>query len=981
MIQAPSPNSQFFGALTYTVKINTYCKRALSDEDKVQSNNPQDKSPNDILVELLSALVYLNNKENVQTHVLRKILSTLARYFTKFYENWPQFIASVIATIVNNKPIVDASNISIESLTQQLSERNTLLCLEFCQVLIEDVKSTTFENWEEAKVDSIINKNISSLTVLLRFASEILYPIQQNTSILEHVFKTYGAWAVNHPMNSEYVEILAPVTAFIFQFLRQGATSGLYLTALDEISEILNRFPLFFNKQAKSELVYILGETGRPIIQQIEAKNAQISRLSKVFIYDEDDDLESLESTVESFAKAAIVICEIAMGNIESLQTVEISALVEYLLVISNFPGFPYVDHNLTMFLLEFWGTYADTLLENEELISQSGSVITRIIEILWNKSTLPVHEQKIHWTSDSWEGFDSFRKDFWEFLDATYVIVGTPLFQTLVKNILDQLNNGQNNWEKLEASLSCINALSDNITSQSEVETQLISQLLQSSLLEQLSNLNDMHIKTTGVNFIGSYDAFFEESAGKPFLFPALDYLFKALSISKISTTASRSIQKLCSSCRGYLSNALPSFFDTYRNMSLYEILNNTSHERTVFAISFVIQAVSDIDVKAGYVNELITLILGQIEKVYADYEATPPEAREEEFKKICSLLKCLGNIGKGLQVPDEVEYGERDDDINEISFTKQYWDADKFGIRKKLLQAMKIFAIERESFRTSVNVCENCCAILKSGFSENLPGPFVFPIDTVLEFIKAKYSIGPSACYSSLIDLSCCFVSSYSVGSSSIPADYLNSLLDTFFLDYNVMLESEPDGQTGKLKLLKQVFTHYLSVLLNNPKLAVMIRFALEMLKSNDRFVMREATFFWTNLISTKGTENESDGHKIELILGEVGPKLTETILEEVSGGCARSELEFYGEILKSLMAKRMHMARKWVEYVLVQRPNKEDGSSSSSGGDTRLDKIELGKRRLFFQQLVNLRGSRDTNRVVKQFWLSSRGITDYV
>lgn len=970
--------------MTYTVKINTYKKRATSNEDDPESDTRPEKLPSDILIELLSALVYLNNKENVQTHVLRKILSTLARYFTKFHDNWPEFIASVIATIVNNKPIADPSNLSIESLTQQLSERNTLLCLEFCQVLVEDVKSTTLEMWEEVKIDNILNKNISNLTILLRFASEILSPKAQSSNlILEHVFKTYGAWAVNHPMDTEYIKILSPVTTFIFQVLRQGATSELYLTALDEISEILNRFPLFFNKDVKAEFVYILNETGRPIVQQIEAKNAQIAQLSEVFIYDEDDDLESLERTVESFSKAAIVICEIAMGNIDSFQSVEISTLVEYLLIISNFPGFPYVDHNLTMSLLEFWGTYADTLLDNEGQMPQGSSTIIRIIEVFWNKSTLPVPAQKAHWTKDSWEGFDSFRKDFWEFLDATYVIVGTPLFQTLVNNILEQLNNGQNNWEKVEASLSCINALSENITPQSQVETQLISQLLQSPLLEQLSNLNNMYIKTTGVNFIGSYDSFFEESVGKPFLFPALDYLFKALSISNISTTASRSIQKLCSSCRGYLSNALSSFFDTYRNMSLYEVLNNISHERTVLAISFVIQAVTDLDVKAGYVNELINLILGQVEKVYTQYEARPPDSRDEEFKRICSLLKCLGNIGKGLQVPDEAEDIERGSDLNEISLTKQYWDEDKFGIRPKLLQVMRIFAIEREGFNTSVNVCENCCAILKSGFSENLPGPFVFPIDTVLEFIKAKYGVGPASCYSSLIDLSCCFVSSYSVGSSSIPADYLNSLLDTFFLDYNVMLDSEPDGQTGKLKLLKQIFTHYLSVLLNNPKLEVMIRFALEMLKSNDRFVMREATFFWTNLISTTGCENEEDERKIELILGEVGLKLTETILNEVSGACARSELEFYGEILKSLMAKRMNMARKWVEYVLVQQPSEEGNEGRIVGdGGARLRKLELGKRRMFYQQLVNLRGKRDTNKVVKQFWLAARGMeSDYV
>ena len=599
LIQTDSPNCQFFGALTYTVKINNYHKSGISPSTTPEPE--KQKNPAEILHELLAALVFLGTKPEVQNHVLRKILTTLSRFFTKFPDYWNECIASTIATLSTGKPLPDLGNYSIEVLCQELTERNTILCLEFCQILIEDVKNANLENTDEAKIDLIINQNIRHLAMLLRYASEIQYPrAPHNTNILEHVFKTYGAWALNHPMGAEYIEILQPVTNSIFQYVQHNPGTELYQTALDEISNILNRFPSFFDKQTKVHFGRILGETGRPIIEQIENKLAQISQSPDPYIYDNDDDIDELQENAQSFSKAAIAICELAMSNLDSLKSPEISTLIKYLLVISNFPGFPYVDHNLTMFMLEFWGTYADAFLDTDDSvnISEAGPCIIQVIEIFWSKITLPLPTQQTHWKTDSWEAFDSFRKDFWEFLDTTYILVGAPLLNTLVSNILEQLDARSPNWEKLEASLSCINALSENIHSHSSNENTLVAQLFQSSLLEQLAHLDNMHIRTTGVNFIGSYDSFFEDDMGKPFLFPALDYLFKSLSISSLSTTASRSIQKLCSSCRMFLSNALSSFFETYSNMSLYAILGNTSHERSVLEISFVIQAVVDLEV-----------------------------------------------------------------------------------------------------------------------------------------------------------------------------------------------------------------------------------------------------------------------------------------------------------------------------------------------------------------------------------------------
>lgn len=962
LIQTDSPNCQFFGALTYTVKINNYdrAKVIVPDTDSPSIEQPpSQKPPEHILNELLGALIFLNSKPATQLHVLRKILSTLARFFTKFPSAWPSCIYSIIATIATNEPQPHPTH-SIEELCRNLNEKNTILCLEFCQVLIEDVKNTTLENAEEARIDKILNDNIGHLTALLQYASEMLYPQVGNTSILVHVFKAYSAWALNHAMPSEYIANLHPVTKFIFDYIEHHPGTELYQLGLDGVSDILNRYPSFYDKDTKTYFARILGETGRPMIEHIESKIRAIRESDKPYIYDEDEDgIEDLQENAQSFSKSAITIFELAMANLDALKSPEISTLVEYLLVISDFPGFPYVDHNLTMFLLEFWGSYAEAFLDMDDsaVFADASPYIFRVIEIFWNKLMLPVPAQQAYWKRDSWEAFDSFRKDFWEFLDSAFVIVGSPLFKTLVSSILDQLSAPTPNWEKLEASLSCINALSDSVAQ----EYELVAQLLQSSLLERLAQLDNMHIRTTGVNFIGSYDSFFEEEGGKPFLFPALDYLFKSLSISTLSNTASRSIQKLCSSCRTFLSSALSSFFDTYVNMNPYAVLSNPSHERTVLAICYVVQAVDDLDAKGNYINHLLGLLLDQLEKVNDEYERakTTAEGGEEQFKRIVSLLRCLSNIGKGLQVPEEVP----DQSPDQVAAMTQYWADDKFGIRSRLLQVMRVFSIDREDFKSSVDVCECSCAILKSGFSETVPGPFVFPIDTVLEFIKAKYAVGPAECHAALIDLSCCFVSSYSVGNSSIPAHYVNELLETFFANVSGLLEYEPETQTSNLKLLRQIFSHYLNVILENPQIEVMIHFALKMLTSTDRFAMREATFFWSSFIRVTGNDRQA------FVLASIGPQLVDTLLSKIAGDSARSELEYFSEVIKALMAKQQLLSKPWFQHGLVDSPSPS------------LAKVDKNKRVMLLKQLGNLRGGRETTQVVKQFWLTARGITDYV
>lgn len=901
----------------------------------------------------MAALILLNGKPDVQAHVLRKVLSTLSRFFTKFPTHWHECIASTIVTIVTGKPHVELGSNSLEKLCHDLSERDTILCLEFCQILIEDVKNENFHHVHESTIDTIINNNIQHLALLLQNATEVLYTNTKNPVILHSAFKTYGAWALNHPMGSEYIKFLLPVTNFIFVFIQHHPATELYHLALEEISEILNRFPSFYDDDAKFHLAHILGETGKCMVAKIEKKNSEIAQSITPYNY-EDDDINELQEDVQSFAKAAIALCELAILNMDELDSSEISTLIEYLLIISGFPGFPNVDNNLATLLLEFWTTYADSILESDDSIifSHSNPFISKVIEIFWAKSKLPLPEQHESWQPDSWEEFEIFRQDFWTFLNSTYCLVDAHLFTRFVTTILTQLSSTTTDWISVEASLSCINALSKNVSSIT-YEYSLVAQLLCSPLLEQFSHLDNMHIRTTGVNFVGAYSSFFEEDIGQPYLFLVLDYLFKSLSTSTLSDSASRSIQKLCSSSRSFLSEALPSFFDTYTAMTLYTTLDTASHERTTLAIACLIQAVVDVEKKHSYINQLTTLIFAQLEIVHHDYENStllPNGPNREHFRQIVSLLHCLANIGIGLQDPRGTS------DCADAIAVQQYWDADKFHIRKHLLEVMKTFALDRPEFKSSLEICDCCCAILKSGFSER-HGLFVFPFDTELNFIKAKYIAGPSACYSSIIELGYDFLSTH----INVQTTYINSLLDTFFSDLNLLLGEEPDAQTSSLKLLRLIASKYTDVLLKHSKCDIMIHFAIQMLTCIDRVSLREATHFWSTYL------NISENKDQQASLANIGPELTTLLINKIAGGSTRSELEFYTEVIKTLLVK--DEAYPWLDAALVKSP------------EHQVERIQLSQRQTFYEQLLHLRGRKETNLLIKQFWLTARGIVDYV
>lgn len=1067
LIQTDSPNCQFFGALTFTVKINTYhttaSNRNTQDDEPNLSNEP---TPKQMLSDLLSALVYLINKApQVQGMVFRKLLSTLSKFFTKFYTYWHQCIYSVIFTLATGTQQVldengeDHSNVnSIVSLVKMLDLKKAILALEFCQMLIEDVYDGNMNSTQESQVTDVLKnfQNIDSLIQLLIYCCHDLAspdPLLSNTpneselqvQLARQIFKTYGTCAVNFIMPQHTAQQFAPITLYIFTILqklsapaviastdedKQAFYEEIRTAAVEPISEVLNRYPSFYPHDVKTYLGNILVEWGSTLANIIISKNASIKALllNHTFNYDEDPDIDHLESLTREYLKITIALCESEIGDPDRLNSPEITTLFNTLLALSDFPGIPYVDNNLAMYLIEFWSTYADSFLDNDEDdIIESNPIILQVIEIFWKKIIFPPSEIRKSWNLENWEAFDTFRKDFFDLLELTYPLVGKGLFSTLIGTVLENLaanekqrsddfspNNGnpasfeiETRWANIEAALASITVLSDSLRRSDDFSD--FVRLLDSSLFQQIGEyVQDKHIRTTAVNFVGEYDFFFEMKQGKPFLFGALDYLFKSLNIPSLANIASKSIQQLCSSSRAFLSQNLQDFFSTYTGLHLYERLDTLSHQRTVLAIAYIIQPIQDLQLKAVQVERLLDLIIRELEKEYTKYTAihndqhncsglteAAQQALSESSNRIVSLLKCIANIGKGLQEPDDLTQLSP----QEIEQQNVFWNSEATNnmIRNKIIEIVNVFAIQRPDFSQSVTIIEACCEIFKASLKERYPGPFVFPDDVILGFIKAKAQKGEPQTLALLTDFTCTFVASHSGNAFILPDSAITDILN-IYTDYlsaheqkqhqnsandaessvsQFLLFNDPELHSSVLKLFTQIMKTYSVALISHPSLLLILKFTAGSLDSNDRFILRESSRFWTSFISCKSpnlpTNNSVSPILEALIL--LGPELVRSIVKKISGDSARSELDFYIDVLSQLLSKRnsglIKYSTQWLNDALVLNP------------PSPVDKVDQTKRTLIYKQLTSLRsgGTLEIKKVVKEYWLSARGITDYV
>lgn len=96
------------------------------------------------------------------------------------------------------------------------------------------------------------------------------------------------------------------------------------------------------------------------------------------------------------------------------------------------------------------------------------------------------------------------------------------------------------------------------------------------------------------------------------------------------------------------------------------------------------------------------------------------------------------------------------------------------------------------------------------------------------------------------------------------------------------------------------------------------------------------------------------------------QLGPALSRSLIRNVGGNAARSQLDKISDPLKRLVVQHVD-ARHWLEAAL---------NDPLFPGE----KATTADKAAFLKKVISLRGQRSTNQVVKDFWCACRGLESF-
>jgi hypothetical protein len=940
-----SPNCQFFGALTFTVKLNGL------DPDSPEID------PRQLLEQLLNWYIIAKQKE-YRPFVVKKLLSTLSALFVKFPSAWPQPITVMAAIHVTGNigsgfPGIGDSN-EINNIVSRMPVRDINALLEFSVTLVEDLSSNNLTTTLQIEVNDVLNSQVAWFMSLIGTAFGFIgqgqeqYRQDQNSNEFDEIAHSalsgLEVWIVYFANQKISMFPLQSFCNDILRLLKSAEEDQIYIAVSECIQNIYSACNHYWVKSFKDGLREYLVDTGRQlmiIFPELEEENDKINSFVKLLVtYCTDETIHFLKAPVEHS---------------------DFHIMLDYLIVFNQNTKVSLIDDSLATELLEFWNAFVEEIVSGGYMSSLEATdvqdYVAKIIDVHWYKIRLPESSIAATWSKDAWEKFRLFRIDFCDFLELVYPLAGIAIFENLAQQIIDMLHNPYKNWEIIESFLYGINALSDLIDDNGREYT-YFKRLLDTSLFSDLTSCENVRIRLTAINLIGSYDTFFEREDGRPYITNSLDYLFKSLVFPSLSLNASKSIQKLCSSTRKHIKHMIDTFLSIYRDMGLSSDLDNTSHEKIIYSMSCIIQSLDDLEMQRVYIDQIIEILTNEISIAVPNTR----DLTDASSLRVRSLLKCVERLGKGLQAPEEQDELPKEivDRINE------FWNEGR-SVRDRILLIVKEISLDRPPFNQDFEVCETCCNILKAGFSETIVTAFGFPTDVIVHYISEKIHRGPQSCVSLLVDLARCLLSREG-GTNTVPGldpVYIDTLLDLFFA-VNAVKDYEPEAQVGNLKFVTQLIStdYYQQYLLQDERVLVIIEICVQLLNSSERFVLRAASQFWAKFITVEGAMK----FRVEEILQMWGPTLTGILIGKVAGDCARSELDYYCDVIKKIIFKYSLISRPWFAATIVDNPF------------PLLAKKDSKFRSQFLSRLFALRGSRETNHAVKEFWLACRGMIDY-
>ncbi|KAI1074084.1 armadillo-type protein [Whalleya microplaca] len=952
LLTRPDDNVKFFGALTIIVKLNT---ESLSDEDALS-----------VLQNLISWLI--NSLENSSgAIVVRKLCSALVTYFIHYSHTWTRCIFHLLHCLDLNSSVPQENlerSSPAEHIIQTLTLQKFLAVTWFTTALAEeaekvDLKSTRYIGLHERLID-----NASDATALMAYPLKDLNGATSAQREIESII-CLQAW-LGYAQRNPKQELVQKLRTLMQPVISGLLVDELYEATVELLTDTLANWQAFFTREHFDSLYSLF--------------QSQWVRQRYQNLLDGDFDFESIQFGLFMLSFGDAQMVEMMDATDERAQN-----FLAGLAGLLRAEGHPVADDKIFVPALEFWSAFVENLVDT--LYSESTdnlpwdkpplSQVMQVVSHSWRKIQYPSLNTYNSWDSTERVGFADARKDVADFLQSVYTISGKPLISLFADLILQALTNSA--WAELEAASYCLGSLSDCIpdnTSCDDILTRVFGSPL-FELLRQGQNVVPVRARQTCLYLIERYSDYFVNHA--EFLPPALNLLFSAVGERYLAVASSKSILTLCSSCRSLLTSEVDAFLAQYASLRDSPELDSLAEERVVGAIASIIQAIPEYHQKANAFRRLLMLTGTDVDnslrlKAYgegtlvdpndpvifraydlAQRPTAPVAASDTSLQLAIRALRCLCSIAKGLQAPSEapIDLDAENDDAQAST------NAD---LNQVHVDIMNLLVQLKNTFSNNSEVVDVICTILRAGFSETEPGPFVFPPEMVTEFITSTWHNRVAT----VVNTASVFFSSLHNGSyKKYIGPALGKLLPWVFGLLHQLQGPEDDPELAQygIEFTQRVMARHPQILMSQPanSLEFLFMLAIKLLDGNEPLPKAAATEFWTTFITLK-TDDQNTQATVDNAMSHLGPQLSQSLIQNIGGRASRSELDKLSDPLKRLVVQHVQ-ARQWLEVAL-------NSPSFPS------DKVSMDDRAVFLKKVISLRGSRATNQVVREFWLACRG-----
>ncbi|KAK5121938.1 hypothetical protein LTR85_004510 [Meristemomyces frigidus] len=942
LLASSDRNVRFFAALTFTVKLNN--DGATLDAETAQS----------VQIRLISWLVRLV-RDGESALVTKKLCSTLTTYYLRSPVLWKRPLLHIASSMQSGDTLPEASfemgRAMVDAL-HGLSNDQIVVLLWFSGTLADEVGRMENNTPGHAQLHTqmeVIVQDASTLiaTAFSRSADDA------NAGVKAEALKSFLTW-VNYaqpvwPRKPESLEYLRQLVPAASQCLLDRT---LQRDALDVFRDILESYTSFFQPQHMQLLAHIVTEHIQPVLLQA--------------LQDKDPEGLPYGQMVIAFGDANIQQVVEQPDNAERCGTI-----IKLHFDILKAPGYPGDEDELSVQSIEFWNTYVEYV--NDITFSKDSddpdppwfeyarSVLMQLVELLWAKMWTPPNEVAKEWTDAESEAFREFRLDATDLMLSIYVFRGKDMLRQLVELTLHSLEAKQ--WRAVEAALFCLNALADNVL-EDEPSEPILATLFGSSLFRDVADFSlniPSQARRTAIDILGSYGQYIERHA--EYLPDTVRFLFASLETVQLANTAAKSIASLCSTCRVSLTSELDGFLQQYQRFLGGPTSDPYTKEKVLGAIAAIVQALRP---ESAKVQPLLAL-LQNVEKdvQIAKQCAADGEAEMAETMGVTALT-CLASIGKGLQVPEDIPIDIYDEDEPQPG-QPSFWDSQEGqAVQQRIMGCFSVLQV----LGNNGDAIEAACLVLKSGFAEVEPGPFVLPPSVTVSFLQQCSINTPQL--ESVLATTCILITQHSKSNSKRIDHEVDAICQQVanFIQQLGRPSTDPGVAQSCIDVLCRLMPHYAHILFGeasalSSRLQPLLDFTMQAIDGQDPFPKRSAQDLWTKLIKPPSTTLPDDVRaRVNQIVTVYGPQLAQTLIRQIGGLGQRSELDYLCEPLKALVTNQP-AAKQWLEAALFSEAFPR---VSAEVGDAQ--------KRRFLQQIVGLRGDRKTKDVVKEFYAACRG-----